>query len=331
MKRVPANFRRLDQRLINVYEAIRTGAHPNANQLARALGVAPRTVKRDIEYLRDSRGVGIGYDAVKHGYYLTDPEGTFPGGPFSEAEILSLFVARQALSAHQGTAMERILSEGFRRLESRLDGHQRYWLGDVASLISFRAPAPEELQAEIFQKLLVALRERRELRFQYHGLKDPGPLPRQVRGYHLGCVDQKWYLFGWDTDREAQRIYALSRMSEVEVTARRFRPPDSFDLAKTLAGAFGVHTGEPGREIVVEIRFDAWAARLIRERHWHPTQELRADGDGLILILRLGGLDEIHRWVLSWGEHAEVLAPEELRHRVHQTARAILARSRTGT
>ncbi len=309
-----------------IYEAIRSGHYPNANQLAQALEIGPRTVKRDIEYLRDQLGVGIGYDAVQHGYFLTDPDTAFPGGPFSEAEILSLFVARQALAAHRGTAVEHILTEGFRRLESRLDGQQRYYLGDVGALVSFRAPAPEELEAEVFHQLLEALRERRELRFQYQGLGDKAPRTRQVRGYHLGCVDQKWYLFGWDTDREALRTFALSRMTGLEVTTRRFRPPADFDLAKTLAGAFGVHSGEPGREILVEIRFDAWAARLIRERTWHPTQSLRPDGEGVILTLRLSGLDEIHRWVLSWGEHAEVLKPMDLHQRVRESAAQILGR-----
>lgn len=307
-----------------VYEAIRGGHYPNANQLARALEAGPRTIKRDIEHLREQLGVGIRYDAVRHGYFLADPDAAFPGGPFSEAEILALFVARQSLAAQRGTAVEQILAEGFRRLESRLDGQQRYWLGDVGALVSFRAPAPEALAAELFHQLLGALRDRRELRFQYQGLGDPAPRTRRVRGYHLGCVEQKWYLFGWDVDRRALRTFALSRMGGLEVTAQRFRPPAVFDLARTLAGAFGVHSGEPGREIQVEIRFDAWAARLIRERTWHPSQTLRRDRDQVILTLRLSGLDEIHRWVLSWGEHAEVLGPVELRRRVQESARRIL-------
>ncbi|MFM8359655.1 MAG: helix-turn-helix transcriptional regulator, partial [Verrucomicrobiota bacterium] len=239
MRRARVNPRHLDARLMAIYQAIRSGHYPNANQLARALEVGTRTIKRDLEHLREGLGLDITYDAIRHGYFLADPDAAFPGGPFSEAEILALFVARQSLAAQRGTAVERILAEGFRRLESRLDGQQRYWLGDVGALVSFRAPAPEELAAEVFHELLGALRDRRELRFQYQGLSDPAPRTRQVRGYHLGCVDQKWYLFGWDTDREALRTFALSRMTGLEVTACRFQPPADFDLTQTLAGAFG--------------------------------------------------------------------------------------------
>lgn len=332
----PALTRRLQERLTAVYDAIRSGRHPNAVTLARALEVTSRTIKRDIELLREHHGIHIDYDAVRHGYRMRDPGQGLPGGQFTEAEVMALFVARQALAACRGTAIEQVLSAGFQRLERRLEGDQRYTLGDLGELLSFRAPAPEDLGAERFLQLTRALRDRREVRFDYHGLNDGAPRPRRVQGHHLGCMDHKWYLFGWDTARRAIRTFALSRMGGIEVTPVRYRRPEKFDLAEVLRGAFGVHSGQPGTEVVVRVRFDAWAARLVREHQWHPSQSLEedaaADGSqGLVLVLRLGGLEEIRRWILSWGEHAEVLAPAELREWVHDTAAAIVRRHRRGT
>ena len=43
-----------------------------------------------------------------------------------------------------------------------------------------------------------------------------------------------------------------------------------------------------------------------------------ADGE-VELSLKLGNLAEIHRWVLSWGEHARVIAPKELQSRIAET------------
>jgi proteasome accessory factor B len=54
--------------------------------------------------------------------------------------------------------------------------------------------------------------------------------------------------------------------------------------------------------------------------------EEEVDG-GLVLTIRLRALPEVERWVLSWGAHVEVLTPVELRRRVAEVARAILARS----
>jgi proteasome accessory factor B len=76
----------------------------------------------------------------------------------------------------------------------------------------------------------------------------------------------------------------------------------------------------------VRIRFDAWAARLIGERIWHESQEIQRLRDGEIeLRLELGGLEEVERWVLSWGEHASVVAPRALRDKVRAAASRILA------
>ncbi len=323
----PAISQSVGDRITAVFDAIRTGNFPNAVTLARALEVTPRTIKRDIDVLRVNHGLDIAYNKARHGYFLADPTQGFPGGRFTEAEVLALFVARQALAAYRGTAVEQILSDGFRRLERRLDGDQRYTLGDLAGLLSFRAPAPEEIGAETFSRLTQSLRDQLEVRFRYQGLADNLPKVRRVRGYHLGCVDHKWYLFGWDIARTAIRTFALSRMTEVEVSTRPYARPKNFDIAETLRGAFGVHSGEPGRTVEVRIRFDAWASRLIRERQWHPTQALEDAPDavdpGLVLTLRLSGLEEIRRWILSWGEHAEVLAPTELSEWVRETAETI--------
>jgi len=72
------------------------------------------------------------------------------------------------------------------------------------------------------------------------------------------------------------------------------------------------------------LQFDAFAARLVGERTWHESQRIRQAKDGsAILNLDLGGLQEIERWVLSWGSHVRVLQPKELIERVRDEARAI--------
>jgi proteasome accessory factor B len=68
------------------------------------------------------------------------------------------------------------------------------------------------------------------------------------------------------------------------------------------------------------IAFDAFAAPRVEERQWHPSQKIKQLRDGGIeLCLTLGNLEEIERWILSWGNHAQVLAPAELEERIAQT------------
>lgn len=74
----------------------------------------------------------------------------------------------------------------------------------------------------------------------------------------------------------------------------------------------------------------AYAAQVVAERRWHPSQEIKRpqeDGGVIELRLRVAGLEDLTRWVLSWGGRAKVLAPEELAQRVAREAGEIMSRS----
>ena len=91
------------------------------------------------------------------------------------------------------------------------------------------------------------------------------------------------------------------------------------------AMVFVFATGGTAKPQRIVLRFDAFAARLVGERTWHPTQQIRAlTGGEIELTMQLSGLEEIERWVLSWGGHARVVAPKALREKVRAAAREIL-------
>jgi predicted DNA-binding transcriptional regulator YafY len=82
-----------------------------------------------------------------------------------------------------------------------------------------------------------------------------------------------------------------------------------------------------GRPRRVRLRFSASAARYVREKTWHPTQQLRAQADGrLVMSLRVSHFLELKRWVLSYGADCEVLEPDDLREQVREEMRRALQR-----
>ena len=109
---------------------------------------------------------------------------------------------------------------------------------------------------------------------------------------------------------------AVDRFEAVEVTEVEFEPPDHLPVDERLRDAFGVSYEEP---MDVVVRFSKEQAPYVRERIWHPSQELEDLPDGrLVVRLRAGGLFELKSWVLSFGAAAEVLEPEELREGVRE-------------
>jgi predicted DNA-binding transcriptional regulator YafY len=66
----------------------------------------------------------------------------------------------------------------------------------------------------------------------------------------------------------------------------------------------------------------------VAERQWHPTQAIRkikADGSIIEFQAELAGLEEITRWVLSWGSKARVIGPPELKKRVKEELTKMVA------
>ena len=97
-----------------------------------------------------------------------------------------------------------------------------------------------------------------------------------------------------------------------------------------LGGGFGVwsYAADEKRKHEVHIRFEGYAARVVGERMWHSTQAIRSlksDGSVIEFQADLSGLEEITRWVLSWGSKAKVLGPPELKRRVQTELKKMTA------
>jgi proteasome accessory factor B len=174
----------------------------------------------------------------------------------------------------------------------------------------------------VFNEINRAVMRELEVEFDYRKPGDPQPERRHVRPYHLSLRENLWYLIGFDVGRGALRTFALPRMLHVSVSNTAFVRPADFSPEKFFANALGVLGGD--RDYRVVIRFSQAVADRIREREWHESQKIRDLRDGrLELTLRLGALEEIERWVLTWGAAAEVIGPKELRERISKTAAAL--------
>jgi predicted DNA-binding transcriptional regulator YafY len=98
----------------------------------------------------------------------------------------------------------------------------------------------------------------------------------------------------------------VERIREVKLTRKRFDPLPAARLEELQASAFQLIQGEPK---LVRVWFSAAQAPYVRERMWHPSQEIAEQADGsVILSLRVASLWEVERWVYGWGGDAKVLS-----------------------
>lgn len=310
-------------RVMEIHKIIRAGRHPNCSTLAAEIEVTPKTIQRDISFMRDQLGLPLEYDGLRHGYRYTQEVHEFPMLHLSRNDLVALFLARHALDPLRGTRLERMLTESFRKIADACPGEISIEWHELDEAFSVKASGVLPADVTLFGDLLDAVRACREVSFDYHKLTGSKPERRVVRPHHVGQIEHGWYLIAHDPARGAMRTFALQRISGLEVLKTKFERDPCFNARDHLGGGFGVwsYTGEVSRRHEVHIRFEGYAARVVAERQWHPTQavrKLKPDGSVIEFQADLAGLEEITRWILSWGARAKVLGPPELQRRVRE-------------
>jgi proteasome accessory factor B len=310
--------------MLRIHQAIQSGQYPNASTLARELEVSSRSIQRDLEFMRDRLGLPLEYDSSRYGFYYTEEVSGFPTLQITEGELFALLVAEKALQQYRGTNFEKPLVSAFRKMAASLPDTISVHLADWEQTISFRTSAEPRLDLEIFDILAKATARHQQLQLTYRKPGRRQTEERVVDPYHLANINGQWFLFAFDYLRRDLRTFVPSRIQMARPTGKIFARPQKFDLRKLLQNSFGVHSGKAVQDVV--IRFNELAADLIREKRWHPSQQLRELSDGgLELRLKLSSLGEVERWVLSWGGQARVVAPPQLAAAVRQAAQRILA------
>ena len=306
------------QRMQWLDERLRNGAYPNAAQAAAHFEISRRTFCRDVEYMRLMLDAPIDYDRRRRGYYYTDSTFSLAAVKLTEGELFALFVAERVLRQYSGTPYGRELHTAFDKICRSLTDAVTVDLSSSGKLLSFDLGPLREPQAECFALVARALRDRVAIRIVYHTQSRDCDSERVVEPYHLHNHKGDWYLIAYCCARGQVRNFLLSRIREAALTEGPFEVPDAFSAEAYIGESFGIEKG--GRPVRVSVWFDAYEARWIREREWHPTQTIDEHDDGSLTIhFRAVGLAEIARWVLSYGEHAKVLRPKELRDRVAQS------------
>ena len=311
------------ERMMRIHSALKSGTFPNTTTLARELEVSTKSIQRDLEFMRDRLELPLEYDARRFGYHYTKEVGAFPTLQITEGELFALLVAEKALQQYRGTPFERPLLSAFKKMASSLPDTVSLNLSDWENTISFRTSAEPILNLEVFDTLAKATTRRQQLTLHYRKPGGRAAEPRVVDPYHLANINGEWFLFAYCHLRRDIRTFVPARIVSLAPTGQTFVRPQKFSLDRRLRDSFGVHSAEG--EFAVVLHFNELVAGLIREKRWHPSQQLRElKHGGVELRLTLSSLVEIRRWVLSWGGDATVVQPPELAAAVRAAAEKIL-------
>ena len=302
-------------RIAAIDRAIREGTWPNATGLARELEVSPRTVQRDLIFLRDRLLAPLRFDPRRNGYCYTSAGYQLPFFRLTEGELVAMFLAERLLRQYRGTYFEVELERAFQKIVDLLPEGVSMDLSAVAETLSVTPTVLTVQDIETFRTLARAVLKRRRLRIAYWTAWRNELTERQIDPYHLTLIDGDWYLIAHCHLRGSVRLFAAVRVRKAEETGEVFRRPDDFQVGQYVGSGFRVVSG-PG-EHRITLRFTPEAAGRAAEKIWHRSQTTEELEDGsLLLRMELSDLREVKRWILWWGAELEVVEPKELREMV---------------
>ncbi|GAA4148720.1 helix-turn-helix transcriptional regulator [Leifsonia shinshuensis] len=210
-------------RTLQLLSLLQTHRYWPGQELADRLEVSPRTLRRDVERLRD---LGYPVDATRGvaGGYQLAAGASLPPLVVDDEEAVALAVglrtAAQSGVAGVADASVRALAKVVQVMPPRL--RRRVDALRVATLASELRPGPV-VDAELLTVVAQACRDEERLVFSYVR-RDGEASERTVEPHRLVSVGRRWYLVAYDLGRFDWRSFRLDRMAEPRPTGARFRP-----------------------------------------------------------------------------------------------------------
>ena len=288
--------------------------------LANRFNTSIKTVRRDIQELR-SNGVVVSEDAGQFNrktYSIRRDE--LPPLRLNYDEALAIFLGKASMSAFAQTGLEQAATNAFQKLRLTLGENESKYVDKLLSRIHFtKNESINPKDGTVVDDLLVAIEDNRAIFIEYLSASSTEPLTYDIFPYGLAEHKGSLYIVGFSCHHSEIRTWKVERVHSTELTLFPFQRPADFDIARYFEGAFAIIGGSTKQ--TVRVRFDTSAVRYVCEKRFHPSQQNEMQSDGSVVVqFSLSSLIEIRSWILSFGSHAEVLDPVELRTTLREEA-----------
>lgn len=287
------------------------------DDLAQRTGVTTRTIRRDLDALQ-SAGFPL-FDEVHDGKkYWTLEQRAFrrlDDTGFTLAELSALYFSRTLVECLAATPFQRDVRSAFEKLAAALTPGMRQFLDRLPLVMQAKrdagAPIGDATAARHGGKvaqLLDATLHHRRITMRYRSLSSGRDKDYLAEPYRLVFSRGALYLTAFVPEYSEFRTFAVDRMLSLSVSEERFEPVEI--EGEAFAHSLGVHEGPPERIAIV---FEPRIVPYVKEREWHPSQRIRDEADGsIVLTLDVCNDFALRSWILGFGPLARVVSPPHL-------------------
>ncbi len=303
------------ERLIIIHNAIKSGCYPN-NKTLRKLYKATincskepgeATIGRDIDMLRIQFHAPLEFDRSRNGYYYMDNNWEFALNKISEEDMFYLCAAKNLLSTFKGS----LLYDEISSVIDFMTDTQVHNRSDILRRIAVPPVHQVVVDESVWNAIFSAIKQDTVLEFNYNGQWNTNTTHRRVRPYQVILDEGMYYLFGYVEERNAERMFCLTRIKNPVNTDEHFKLPENYDFsARCGGGKFGsfiTENVEPYR-----IRFYGTSRQFVKDYIWADDQKITDTGGTTEIAFSSSQSLKILEWVLSQGANAKPVEPEWL-------------------
>ncbi|WP_053206521.1 helix-turn-helix transcriptional regulator [Jiangella muralis] len=263
-------------RLLTLLSLLQTPREWPGSELAQRLGVTPRTVRRDVDRLRDL-GYPVEATLGSAGGYRLVAGAALPPLLLDDDEAVAIAVGLRAAAGSAVAGIEEASVRALGKLEQVLPSRLRHRVRTIgAATLPVGADGPV-VDPEVLTALAAAAANRERARFRYTSGDETGS-SRLVEPLALVPSGRRWYLVAWDVDRADWRTFRVDRIARVQPTGVRVREQRTLPADDAAGYVAGRRTDWGTPELRVVVSFDA-PVREVAGRLGDQPGQVVADGD----------------------------------------------------
>nr|WP_276604814.1 YafY family protein [Nannocystis sp. RBIL2] len=275
------------------------------DELAERLEVDVRTIRRDVDRLREL-GYAIEASSGPGGGYRLGPGTRTPPLLLDDDEALAVAVALGAAGtvANLQAVALRVLAKLDQLLPSRL----RRRLGALAGVTLSLLDRGTAVDLGVLTTIAAACRDEVELRFEY-GDRQGQSTTRQVQPLRLVHTGRVWYLVAWDQGRESFRTFRVDRVAPKLARGARFSPRElPEDVATYVSRSIAVAPYRQQARVRLHASPEAIAERV---PPWIGLRE-SSDASGSVFVIGADSAEALAALIVHAGVEFTLIEPAEL-------------------
>lgn len=302
-------MRETSARLLRLLSLLQMRQEWAGADLAERLAVTTRTVRRDVDKLRD-----LGYPVDAHvgvgGGYRLGAGAQMPPLLLDDEEAVAVAFALQSGAVGPVEGIGDAALRALTKLQQVMPSRLRHRLDALRIDVVPHGPAPSAVDAKVLTALATACHAHERLRFDYLA-HDGTPTRREVEPHRLVRSGARWYLVAWDVRRADWRSFRVDRMTPKTPTGPRFTPRElpAGDAADFVSRGIGRALAQARARVLLDAPIEQIAPMV--DEFWGAVESV--DEHSCVVELRGESLSGIAGWLTAFGVGFTVLGPPELR------------------